>query len=77
MSRDKPDKKCNTKVHVPNMDILRKMHFFSPQCTRHRTPKMHDYYLWTVDYSYIKLATLQLFWFNLDDKNKTVLQGSI
>ena len=46
--------------------------FFSHPCTRvpHRTRKMYDHYPWTVDYSYKKLATLYLFWFNLNDKNQ-------
>ena len=70
-------KKYNTKfpvfmykVPVPSMDTLRKMYFFSSSCTRHRTPKMHDHYSWTVDYSYKKLATLLLLWFNLNDNIK-------
>ena len=31
------------KVPRPYMDTLRKNVFFSPPCTRGRTPKMHDY----------------------------------
>ena len=33
------------KVPVPYMDTLRKYLFFSPPCTRHRIPKMHDHYI--------------------------------
>ena len=47
-----------TKVPVPYMDTQRKMYFFSPTYTRHGIPKVHDHYLWTVDHSYKKLATL-------------------
>ena len=38
---------------------------------------MHDHYPWNVDNSYKKLANLQLFWFNLNDKNKKFLHVSI